>query len=116
MTSIDAGRLDQRVRFEAPVASAGDGGGGVVDGFEARCTVWAAFFRPRGDEAVTAARLDGRHVVDVVVRSSSQTRPITTDWRMVDTRRPDDVFNIRFVDAVSDRAWVRLTAEKGVAT
>ncbi|PSJ64504.1 phage head completion protein [Kumtagia ephedrae] len=111
-----AGRLDQRVTFEAPVAPASDGGGGVVDGFAPQFTVWAGFFRPRGDEAVTAARLEGRHVVDVTVRSSSQSRQITTDWRMVDARRPADVFNIRFVDTASDPAWVRLTAEKGVAT
>lgn len=116
MAAIGAGKLDQRMRFEEPVASAGDGGGGVVDGFADRFTVWAAFYKPRGDEAVTAARLDGRHVVDVVVRSSSQTRAITTDWRMVDARRADDVYNIRFADTVSDPAWVRLTAEKGVAT
>lgn len=111
--AIDAGTLDQRVRFEAPARST-DGAGGVLDGFTPRMTVAAAFYRPRGDEAVTAARLDGRHALDVVVRASAATRLITTDWQMVDARR-GDVFAIRFVDAASDPARVRLTVEKGVA-
>lgn len=112
---LDPGALRHRLRFEAPALAAGDGGGGTVLGFAERFTVWAAMFKPRGDEEVLAARLEGKHAVDIVVRASDRARQIATDWRIVDVRNPGDVYAIRFVDTVSDRFWIRLTAEKGVA-
>lgn len=110
-----AGDLSWRIRFERPV-SGDDGGGGVHDGFEPAFTVWAGMFNAGGSEAVQAARLEGRNLVRVRIRASGQTREITTDWRLIDTRS-GDVWNIREVDPISEaRAFVLLRCEKGVAS
>lgn len=104
----------QRVAFDKR-EDVDDGYGNTVAGefqeqFEA-----AAEFRPRGgSEAVVAARLEGRNIFGVYIRSSIQARQITTDWRMRDTRR-GTVYAIDAVDAITDPAWVYLTVESGVA-
>lgn len=76
-----------------------------------------AAFRPAGgSEAVIAARLEGRQVLHVYVRSSEQTRKITTDWRMRSTSRGvETVYSIDAVDTFTDRQWVYLQVESGVA-
>lgn len=110
-----AGDLSWRVRFEAP-AYGDDGGGGVHDGFTPRFTVWAGMFGAGGSEAVMAARLSGRTLARVRIRLSTDTRAITTDWRMVDSRT-GEVWNIREVDDVTEeRAFRLLAVEKGEAS
>lgn len=111
---LGAGELRHRLTFSAPEAG-DDGAGGRLSGFCDQFTTRGAMLKPRGDETVTAARLGGRNVLDVVVRASFQTRQISTDWRMVEKNCPGTVYNIRFVDTVTDRAWIRLTVESGVA-
>lgn len=75
----------------------------------------AEFIHVRGGEDVMAARLAGRHVQVIRVRASTETLAVTTDWRAVDKRNAD-VFNIRDVTHTTDRRWVDLLCEKGVAT
>ena len=114
-----AGKLRERVAFDAP-AQAPDGRGGVETGWtlpEEAVKVRADFRYLRGGEAVQAARLQGSQPVVVTVRSSAATRSITPDWRMRDAARGDAVANIRSGPVVSDdRHWLEFTVEFGVAT
>lgn len=109
-----AGSLRERVAFDVRLPI-DDGYGNTVSGFFEQQFECAAEFRPRGgSEAVVAARLEGRNVFGVYIRSSIQARQITTDWRMRDARR-GEVYAIRAVDGITDRAFVYLTVESGVA-
>lgn len=108
-----AGKLRDRVTFAKEVEGS-DGGGGSVDGFVDQFTVWAEFRYSGGSEAVQAARLEGRNTFKVVIRSSSQSRQITSDWQARDARRGTK-FQIRAVDNVTDPAWVYLVVEQGAA-
>lgn len=105
--------LNEAVAFDRPAGTPGSGG--VVS------TVWserwssrAQFIYSRGSEVVEAARLEGRPIYKVRVRSCSAAREITTSWRMRDTRRGTE-YSIREVDSVSDRQWVFLVVEGGKA-
>jgi head-tail adaptor len=103
------------MRFEQPVGGS-DGAGGIYTGWETRFTVWAELFNAGGSEAVMAARLEGKSLVRVRLRASSQSRLIGTDWRMIDARS-GEIWNIREVDPVTEaRAFVLLRCERGVAT
>lgn len=112
-----AGDLYERVAFEARVSENPDS---PVDYGNTEST-WAEQFERRaqyihlrGGETVQAARLEGRHVQVIRVRSDNATRIITTDWRAVD-QRTGDVFNVRDVTHTPDRQWIDLLCEKGVA-
>jgi hypothetical protein len=94
----------------------------LIEQFQCR----AAYRHLRGGESVMASRLEGRHVQVITVRASSKTRQITTDWIVRDVRGshetvPDsgkytgDVFNIRDVTHETDRRWISLLVERGVA-
>ncbi|MBL0374031.1 phage head closure protein [Rhizobium sp. KVB221] len=91
-----------------------DGLGNTVSEWDEQFQCRAAYHHLRGGESVMAARLQGKHTQIISVRSSSQTRQITTDWQVRDVRT-DDVFNIRDVTHETDRAWISLLVEKGVA-
>lgn len=110
---IGAGDLTERVTF-AKQGEGNDGGGGVETTFADQFTRWAHFSNAGGGEAVRAARLEGRTTFTVIVRSDSQTRLITADWRMQDARR-GTLYQIRSVNNVTDRFFVYLTVEAGVA-
>ena len=58
--------------------------------------------------------MQGRAIYKVKVRSSTKSRSITTDYRMRDVRRGTE-YQIREVDPITDRAWVYLVVESGVA-
>jgi hypothetical protein len=49
-----------------------------------------------GGEEVLAARLTGRGLVNIVVRQSSMTATITSDWRAKD-ERSGEIYNVRSV-------------------
>lgn len=108
-----AGRLSERIAFDA-VTTAADGYGGTIEGFAEQFVVWAGRKFLRGGEGVQAARLEGRQPVILTIRASSQTRVITTDWRARDTRSAT-VYNIRSVEPSEDRAFLDLLCESGVA-
>lgn len=116
-----SGPLQGKVAFDPPLVSP-DAHGGVETGWDTANSVerHVEFIYQRGSEAVEAARLAGQAVYKIRVRSSAETRAITTAWRMRDLRRDDahgaDVaYNIREVDAISDRRWVWIVVESGVA-
>lgn len=109
--SISAGDLNHRVAFDKR-AQVDDGYGNKQAGFQEHFSCRAAFRHRGGSEAVMAARLEGRHVLGVYVRSSENTRQIGADWRMRDVRT-GVVYAIDAVDTVTDRQWVYLTVESG---
>ena len=108
--------LIERVAFDRPTETP-DGFGGsetdwtsLPDSYETR----GQFIYQRGSEAIEAARLAGRSIYKVRIRSSAGARGITAAWRMRDLRR-GTIYNIREIDTITDRQWVYLTVESGVA-
>lgn len=117
--------LRERVAFDA-VTETPDGSGGNARTWEQQYACRAKFIYVRGSEAMDAARLQGRSVYKVKVRSSEESRSISTEWRMRDVRRglpsglgddalPGTRYNIREVDAITDPAWIYIVVESGVA-
>jgi hypothetical protein len=72
------------------------------------------FIYSRGSEAVDAARLQGRSIYKIRIRSSADARAITSAHRMRDVRRSVE-YQVREVDPITDRAWVYIVAESGAA-
>ena len=108
-------KLIELVGFEQPQAGS-DGGGGVVDGFAEQFERRADFVHLRGGEAVLAARLQGEHSQVIQVRRDPESSAVTADWRIVDKRAPNDVYNIRDIEPSKDRRWLFFTCQRGVAT
>lgn len=106
--------LQESVAFDSPIGAADSFGGTSVSWSEAHACR-AHFIHQRGDEAVQAARLAGRQVFKVKIRSCAAARAITTDYRMRDVRR-GTVYNVKDPDAITDRAWVWLLVEGPVVT
>ena len=108
-----AGELDHAVAFDAQGAAA-DGYGGTTTAWVQQFACRAAFMHLRGGEAVRAARLEGQHTQVIRVRASSDSRQVTTDWRVRDTRT-GDVFNVRDIEPSLDRRFIDFLCQKGVA-
>lgn len=113
MAEIKAGDLYYRVHCQKRTER-DDGYGNTVAEFATEFTVRAAYRHLRGGEAVMASRLENKHPVLITVRSSSQTRQINSDWRLVDAR-DDTAWAIRDVTAETDRQFITFLSERGVA-
>ncbi|MCO6386355.1 phage head closure protein [Aliihoeflea sp. 40Bstr573] len=109
---VTATDLRHRVSFGKRV-EIDDGYGNTVGDFAVEFSCRAALRHRGGSEAVMAARLEGRQILGVYVRSSENTRRITPDWRMQDERGTE--YAIDVVDSITDRRWVYLTVESGSA-
>lgn len=107
-----AQELRHRVSFGKRV-EVDDGFGNTIGDFAVEFSCRASFRHRGGSEAVMAARLEGRQILGVYVRSSENTRRITSDWRMQDERGTE--YAIDVVDSITDRRWVYLTVESGSA-
>lgn len=107
------GDLRERVAFEAP-SKAKDDYGNKTDSWLPKYSCRAQFIYARGGESVEAARLSGRSFFKVRIRQCEAARSITQSFRMVDVRRGQE-YNIREVDTITDRAWIYLLVESGVA-
>ena len=112
-----AGDLRGRIHFQRREV-VDDGFGNEVSGqFETQFTVAAGFKPLRGTEAVQASRLEGVQPSVVTVRQSHQTRQVTPEWRMVDARNPERIFNISAIsDPDQKRQWFEILGKEGVAT
>lgn len=119
-----ARRLKDRIAFDQP-AEFPDGSFGNETGWAERFVRFGEFIYQRGSEAVEAARLEGQSVYKLKVRSDPETRSLTAGWRARDVLRQSfdtqgkpktGVYNIREVDPITDRQWVYLVVESGVAT
>lgn len=112
-----AGALRERVHCQV-AGSLDDGWGQPLPGagpIETKFTI-SAGMRPRtGGEEVTAARLGGRQPFIVTVRNTSQTRQITTAWRLVDARQAGRVLAVISPPADPDgkNQWLEFLAEEG---
>jgi SPP1 family predicted phage head-tail adaptor len=73
----------ERVRFERR-QDTDDGYGNTVSDWLPQFERPAQFIMRPGSEAVTAARLEGRQPIKVIVRYDTQTSTVTPDWRLVD--------------------------------
>lgn len=92
-----------------------DGYGNTVSDFVEQFTISGAIKHRRGGEDVLASRLGGVHPLLIIVRSTELTRKITTDWRLIDARNNTE-YAIRDVTPETDRAFITLLCESGVAT
>lgn len=102
--------------FQSPTP-VDDGHGNYTSGWSDEFTVSARIMPLRGGEQVMASRLSGTQPVVIQVRSSSQTRTISTDWQAVDARDASRVFQIKAPPANMDEknAFLDILAEQGVA-
>jgi SPP1 family predicted phage head-tail adaptor len=108
-----AGYLDQMVAFDKR-EEVDDGAGNTVGQWVEQFKSPAGYQHLRGGESVMADRLQGKHPQIITIRSNTNTRSITTDWRVRDART-DRAFNIRDITPTSDRAFLDLLVENGVA-
>lgn len=108
-----AQELEHRVAF-AKRGPIDDDLGNSEGPFQDQFSLWAAFRSRGGNEAVVAARLEGRNVLGVYLRSSPQSRQIESDWRMTD-KRTGEQYAVKIADAVSDRNWVYVEVQTGGA-
>jgi len=110
---IDAGALVEAVVFDSPVRVA-DGLGGFDQGWQEQHRCRARFVFSKGGEAIEAARLQGKSVFKLMIRQCAAARSIAPDWRVRDERRTL-AYNVREVDTVTDRLWIYVLIEGGVA-
>jgi head-tail adaptor len=114
---FSAGELRDRVRFEVRDRASANVGGVV------RGKSWTpipgeqrAKVKPlRGGEAVQAARLAGRDMVEIWLRGCDAVRAVTSDMRVVDARNAARTWNITAPPQNPDGRgqWYVITAEQG---
>jgi head-tail adaptor len=97
------------VAFDEPTGTT-DTLGGTSKAWTERHAPRAQWIYTSGNEGVQAARVAGREVYKVKIRSCAAARAITPAYQMRDTQR-STVWDIRSVDAIADRAWVYITVE-----
>lgn len=110
-----APELRAKVRFERR-SGKGNVGGVVKSEWTALGIERSARVTPRlGGEGVLAARLTATQPVEITVRYDSQTRTITPDHRVVDTRDATRVWAIKSIaDVESGRdRWLNMLCEAG---
>jgi head-tail adaptor len=110
-----AGDLRHRVTFSKR-GTIDDGMGNEVAGpWEDQFTVVASVLAKFGGEAVLAARLTGQQPWQIVVRQSTQTKQIATDWRAKDARSGLEFAIRSIVDPDDSHQWLELLCQSGVA-
>lgn len=120
-----AGQLKERYAFDKR-EEIDDGEGNFEGRFSEQFQVRAGRIPQRGGESYIAGRLEGRQSIQVRVRASSDTRQIRADWRMRNARQGNWVdsnetvwtgptYAIKSVVESTDRRWIVITAEEGVA-
>ena len=87
---MEAGKLDYRAAFAAPV-EARDDDGQVVQSYDEQFTVWAGIRWLRGGESVMQARMQSRSPAILTVRKTPDTDRITSEWRVLVDGRDFDV-------------------------
>lgn len=115
---MPAGALRNRVHCQKKIEQTDEFGNLAPNGgaWATQFTVWAGMVPRNGGESVVAARLEGRQPYIVTVRQSSDTRQITTGWRLVDARDTSRVFNVASLsDPDGERAWIEMLVEQGGA-
>lgn len=111
---MQAGKLSDRVAFDAPQVLQ-NGQGGTYQGWAEQHACWANLRFLRGGETALQGRLAGRQPVVITIRACAAARTITPEWRMRNTRT-GTIYNLRSIIPTDDRMYLELTAESGVAT
>ena len=106
---MQGGKLHEAVAFDEPSGSADNFGGEAIAWTEVH-TCRAQWIYNNGGEAVAASRFAGRKVYKLKIRSCAAGRALTPQHRMRDTRR-DTNWNVREVDAITDRRWIYIVVE-----
>ncbi len=108
-----AGPLRDRVTFQVEAAIS-DGGGGSALSWSDALTVWGGFSPGRAREQLEAGRLEGPVAGVLKVRSSTETRTITTAHRaMID----GEAYQIRSItNPDRQNRFLEILVERGVAT
>lgn len=122
MAETKAGDLVYRVAF-LQREEGDDGMGNTLSKWVEKFQCHAAYRHLRGGEGVMAGRLSGKHPQLIIVRVSSLTREITSDWAVRDVRQSQMIdgvisgtaFNIRDITHETDRMFITLLCESGVA-
>lgn len=110
---MSSGELRERIAFHE--ISEADSSYGISAGEYAEQFRRAARIRPLvGGEPVIAERLQGVQPVVIKVRSDSETRDVTTAWKIIDVRSLAS-YNIRAVTPDEKRRYIEFLCEKGVA-
>lgn len=112
-----AGELQHRIAFDKRVDQNPDSPadyGNTVSDWEEQFVTRAGLIHLRGGEQVIAARLNNTHPLVMYVRSSADTRSITSAWRARDTRT-GKTYNLRDITPAEDRRWIDILAITGVA-
>lgn len=108
---MSSGELRGLVAFDSMVAAAADGGITAGDWAEQfRCPANIRYLR--GGEPVIASRLQGVQPVVLKVRSSSETRQVTTGWQARDVHT-GAAFNIRSVTPDQRGFYIDLLCDVG---
>lgn len=94
--------------------SGSDGGGGKNSAYVYQFTRRAEFTHLHGGESVMANRLEGKHTQVVTLLSSAKTKEITTGWQLKD-EKTGTKYNIRDITRTTDRKYIELLCESGVA-
>lgn len=113
---MSAGKLRESLTFQR--RSALDDGAGNTEGPFADLFTTAARVRPlRGAEQILAAKLVGNMSYEIMVRSSSLTRSLTTDDRAIDARDASIVYNLRTISNDDEHdEYLVIIAQTGVVT
>ncbi|NTF07182.1 head-tail adaptor protein [Agrobacterium rubi] len=108
-----AGDLFHSVAFDKRVEQS-DGAGNTKGSWQEQFQRRAGYINVRGGEAVMADRLEGQRTQVIFVRACSQSKTITPEWRVRDTRT-GVIYNVREVTATIDRLWIDILVQSGVA-
>lgn len=112
---MSGGELRERVTFQRRAVTS-DGYGNSQGDWEDEFTVAARIEPKLGGETIQAARLTGKSIANIIIRCSTDTAQITTDWRAFDARS-NTIWNIRsIVNPDENKKYFEILAEKGVAT
>ena len=114
-SATGAGDLRHRVTFAKRSIFDDDMGNEVSGPWEDQFTVAACVLAKFGGEAVLAARLTGQQPYQVIVRQSTQTRQIATDWKARDARSGLELAIRSIIDPDDSHQWFELLCQSGVA-
>lgn len=110
---MSAGELRNAIAFESQESE--DGDYGTIGGSWCEQFTRSARIRYlRGSEPVLAQRLVGVQPAVITVRSDSETRCVTSSWRLRDART-GTLFNIRSVTPDEKRQYIDYLVDAGVA-
>lgn len=110
---MSAGELREKITFFSQSAEDNDLGT-IAGAWVGQFTVAARIQPLRGSEPIIAQRLQGVQPVVIKVRSSSDTRQITTAWKATNARTGVE-YNIRAVTPDERRQYIDFLAESGIA-